>query len=222
VVDVEDIASSRLPKSSIALSLGRQLDKYGLLGRLPAVITSVAEQLQAAAGVAKPPAAQHSAGQHVSNAGRAGASSGQAVPGPECSTASADASPQHSVDPRRIAVTATCVRLVVAKASLLWNEADYYSRVAPPLIQPLSHLAIAALRQLSTALQEPLLLLSVSASSNIEQHFGLLRSARVGAHSSMSVCSMVHHVNPSAMAQVAATPRRGLGAPTTSCSAPAW
>jgi hypothetical protein len=41
-----------------------------------------------------------------------------AVSGPTHGTASGDVTPQHSVDPRRTAVTATCVQMVLATASL--------------------------------------------------------------------------------------------------------
>jgi hypothetical protein len=97
-----------------------------------------------------------------------------------------------SVDPQRTALAATCVRMIVAKASQLWrgmkptttaeSRAVYSSPSRTWQLQPCNSSAQGC--RSSSCLP--------SQAAEMQQHFELLESTRVGALSSMSACSMVH------------------------------
>jgi len=104
-----------------ARSLGEQLQQCGILQRLPDLITCTAEKLQVLAGVLDPPA-QHSTAQQASQE---------------------EDDPQPYVQAEALVLY---LQLLSSELPSFYSAAEYAARIAPSLVQPQAHLAVAAIQ----------------------------------------------------------------------------
>jgi len=159
-------------RSSIALSMGQQLQESGLLQRLPGLMTATAERLQAAAGIN--PAAASAAG-------------------PACRPAQQLTAKERE----HLELAAELLRIISKEITALWKEADYYSQHGLRFMEPEAHMAVAGMQYLSSVMQQ----VQQLGSEVVIRHVLLLHSFCNYAHNCASCGSTVGSGGVSAASQ---------------------